>query len=553
MNIRSAVNWETIRRLPARLLQLGPRLKARWRQNPGFVAAAAAGSIGLILALGLAIHGGMSWMNEAPPAELADDSASAPFPDGADTRDEAGPGRNDGDPIGEGVSRAQREPPDEGDSGPMPGRDAAIARNEEPSDDFPASKRDLASGVAVGTPPAADDEDDFEGEKATELKASDERPPAKFAMRDSATGRPHPFRFDDDSTADATAGDSIADEPPPRNPLQDEMEDEHPQASAAVPPRRINLDDEPAAEEPAADDQDSVAMKDRSTKTPPDRQAEARLLDLDPKVADEESAATDESDADASPTGTKADGAKDADHAADEEAGSGSAKVAAGAETIVSQPEKSAPPEAKTGSTGDSRSTTKIMPRGWKNLPEKAQSEDDSEPPAVATRQSQTVETIIYAKSEPESEPARHANPNAGHETRNRSAAPKLSLEIAGPRTAAVGQFCQFEIRVKNSGPSAAEKLTLSVELPPELVHQKAQSLEQTIDNLAPGLTYRALLRVRVKAAGKLSLNADVASAGRIDAKAAAKIEIAGECLGSPGAVIERSPTTSQAAAPKAR
>src|SRR5262249_13955742 len=37
-----------------------------WRHNPGFVAAAAAGSLGLVLALGLVIHGGLRLLSGTP-------------------------------------------------------------------------------------------------------------------------------------------------------------------------------------------------------------------------------------------------------------------------------------------------------------------------------------------------------------------------------------------------------------------------------------------------------------------------------------------------------
>jgi hypothetical protein len=133
------------------------------------------------------------------------------------------------------------------------------------------------------------------------------------------------------------------------------------------------------------------------------------------------------------------------------------------------------------------------------------------------------VETVIYATPEaPASNNARR------DDAQDEVAASRLILEIAGPRSARVGQTCNFEIRVKNPERKSAEKITLSVELPAELVHDVAQALEQHVERLGPGQTYRALVRTRAKAAGKVSLKADVTLPGRTAAKSTATIEIAG-------------------------
>jgi hypothetical protein len=62
----------------------------------------------------------------------------------------------------------------------------------------------------------------------------------------------------------------------------------------------------------------------------------------------------------------------------------------------------------------------------------------------------------------------------------------------------------QFRNSREEPGPRT-EKITLSVELPVELVHDVA-ALEQRREELGPSQTYRALVRTRAKAAGKVSL-----------------------------------------------
>jgi uncharacterized membrane protein len=101
-----------------------------------------------------------------------------------------------------------------------------------------------------------------------------------------------------------------------------------------------------------------------------------------------------------------------------------------------------------------------------------------------------------------------------------------LSLAVSSPGAALIGQACKFEIRVTNQGSAPADQLTLSVELPDEIVHQVGQSLEQHIERLAPGQTYRALVRAQAKSSGKTVVTADLAEAGAIVARASARIVV---------------------------
>ena len=99
--------------------------------------------------------------------------------------------------------------------------------------------------------------------------------------------------------------------------------------------------------------------------------------------------------------------------------------------------------------------------------------------------------------------------------------------------SAAAGEKCNFEIRVTNTGSATARQLTLSVELPEGLVHEVAQSIEQQIEALAPGQTYRALVRVRARSAGKATVNADVAVGAQVATRLSTAVIVAGATSGS--------------------
>jgi hypothetical protein len=137
-------------------------------------------------------------------------------------------------------------------------------------------------------------------------------------------------------------------------------------------------------------------------------------------------------------------------------------------------------------------------------------------------RQSSAVETVIYATPETDASAADDRTADIADEVKRS----RLTLEIAGPKSTRVGQTCNFEIRVTNRGRTRVEKVALSVELPAELVHEVAQSLEQKVAAIGPGQTYRALVRTRAKAPGKATLNADVAIGDEADSKTSATVEI---------------------------
>jgi hypothetical protein len=161
--------------------------------------------------------------------------------------------------------------------------------------------------------------------------------------------------------------------------------------------------------------------------------------------------------------------------------------------------------------------------------PQRTKSVVESPAPAVTARHSSPVETRIFApapaKSSPPAKPTQlansiqpaRANPAVKEDRvpREKLATTPLRLTISGPPTVGIGQPCRIEIRVTNTGSLPAHDLVVSAELPEGLVHEVAQSLEQKIETLAPGATYRALLRLRGGAVGEKTVQVE---AGQVEA-----------------------------------
>lgn len=423
--VRAALNWESIKAVPARMAGFWPWIKLRWQKNPGFVAAAAAGSVGLVLTILLVLQGGIQFLDSAPSRdETPDLSLSA---------DLGEPGKVVPDPelagIFEEPSTPVRSSSRRGDPDAEPGSEL-----EEDSALFPPQKKFAAnpapkSKAGKKTHPLEMNADEDE---IDDTPVSNKRPAPKLPDDD-------PFAGDDDA--------------PPK-----------------VARQPAKVDDDPELEMEEADDSLELAAK------PSDKNPAKLKSNIGAAIQEE---ATDETEPDDS-----------ADKATE----------------IAVPAEKPKPP----------------TPAGWKNQPSKAPSA--SEPPSAIARQSRAVETVIYAAPNATgstSEPSSKAQAGA-------TAPQQLLIEIAGPQSAGVGQPCNFEIRVKNTGRISAQNLILTVELPAQLTHELGPSIEQQVEEMRPGQTYRALVRTRTKSAGKVALSASIAAAGRVAAKLSATVEIRG-------------------------
>ena len=92
---RAAVVVDWIARLPGKIAQAWSPLKERARKNPGFLAAAGAGTLGLLLALGLLVNAGLNWLNgpadESPDSTFTQDDPSSQLGEDAGLDDDVSP------------------------------------------------------------------------------------------------------------------------------------------------------------------------------------------------------------------------------------------------------------------------------------------------------------------------------------------------------------------------------------------------------------------------------------------------------------------------------
>jgi uncharacterized repeat protein (TIGR01451 family) len=431
--VLAALFGQSLTRIAARPADFWMKVKTRWRHNPGFVAAAAAGTIGIALAIVLGVQGGLRLLDDPEPGDdLATDSSTEL-------------GDADGGLSGGAQSDLrdlfeESEPPVR-----APRRPARAARS---NDDLLVELEDDETVSA----------------------------PKTLVSRASMPQQKDPFDTDDTSDADDRP---LKIKPRSQHPLNDDPpDDDSPDEEEEAPRKIVQLPVE-AEDELAADESEvepaKIAAKGATGKAAP---LESKT---GPSLGDEESGAD--------------------------------------ASEATSEPEI-AETDDKDVDASDADEKRPDTP-GWKNQRSKQAVTED---PPIAAQKSRAVETVIYstpAKPEP-------SGPDTATASAEEARPSRLLLEILGPKAARVGQTCNFEIRVRNVGKTTAEKVTLSVELPAALVHEVAPSLEQQVGSLAPGKTYRALVRTQAKATGRVTLKTDVAIQGQIEAKSSATIDIGG-------------------------
>ncbi len=483
--IRTDKDPQPRRSLPEQLMNFWPLVKHQWRKNPGFVAATAAGSLGLLLTLAIVIQGGIELLDGPPADDQLTNDVAADLGEPDDSTDGSLTGLFDESSAAErspGRLNGNEEPEDDGNTEPPTRRVAAADRysNIENIDERERSRRPRSRTRDPFDDRSPDDAHDMELDDQDEVIAAKKKvlPPT------APLKKPNPLaeaEGSDDADDAMTASESPARSQDDTNPFDDETE---------APSRKIRQPvDVVDADEP---DEEPVVVAAQPTKSKAVLSPATNGPDLESE-------------------GPVDDGFKE-----DEDPAEPENPVAAGKET---------------------------PPSGWHNQPSKPL------PPAATpesqARQSRAVETTIYAA--PENNAGNDAGKKVGKKAENKSEpspggktspAPRqpenswLALEIAGPRAAVAGEKCSFEIRLRNTGSATARQLTLSVELPDGLVHEVAQSIEQHIDALPPGQTYRALVRVQAQSSGKATLSADVATGGRVATQLSTAVVVAA----SPGA-----------------
>lgn len=465
-------------------------IRLKIRHNPGFMTAAVAGSLGLMLCLAMLVG--------------SDDDATALSSDDGNTAVELGaPGEGE-DPFvafdeprrgwdaegadmngapGRARLAAQRSRGDFGnefDSGrnERRSRDADTTREaDEPDDDpFLGLPRGKPAGIAKSTPPrrAFDAVDD-----------------------DPAPIRRPLNRFQENTLADPDPAD-----------LEPATE---PEIKPAARPARITFTPnadvaEPAApdEEPVADDRETLPVRPRTltdvardNKEQPDLAEPAETVAENPPVRRLPRAAVIEPDE---------------------------------PQTIAEEPPVRKTPPARVPlqePTVDAEETpADVSPKpesrpapAWKNSPEKPRPARPA-PPVPFAEESDDVQTTIHAA--PVAPERRSAVEPAAAEVKQ--PASPVRLEIRAPRTALAGQTIEIELLVINTGNAPVRDALLSVALPAGLTHPLGPELERPIALLGPRELKRVRLAVKAVANGPFDLTADVAIAGRIGSKVSATI-----------------------------
>ena len=469
------------------------RLEQRWEDNPGFVAMTAAGSLGLLLTAAMLINSGLGWLQDDRPAgdDVAVESPDSEDVDAAkasDAQSDLGDANDDEIFIAKGRkpnTKAFQDTDDaDDDSDPSteskaPARSIVSRIDEDAMDDADDNAAEPTTPVQIAkakTPPQSknpfDDDADGEAMEATSEPSTpepEEEPLEVPAKAVAALPMQKPDSLDDDSPAET-------DEPEGKRPLPE-------MRVATLPEVSQSLDAEDEEDTTAAADQLADRLTDGESKSALKEPARLKRIETDERLDDE------------------------------------SPKPARSINLVQAPAEKPAPRD-------DER---------WKQQQTKVAPENAA--PAVAARQSRPVETKIFAppkarpvQPNPVPPPAIQASSvlvaKESRPSRDNSAAPLLRLAISGPPSVGIGQPCQVEIQVTNTGSVAAKHLVVSAELPEGLVHDVAQSLEQQIETLAPGATYRALLRLRGEALGDKTIQAEVESADRAALQLSAKVRV---------------------------
>lgn len=461
------------------------RLEQRWEDNPGFVAAAAAGSLGLLLTAAMLINAGLGWMQDPS----ADDEFAAESPELRDS------GLAESEAVDADLGEASRDEMlvfKERKTGALrwtPAADNNQADDDESGDGseaFADSRTSARSGGRRFDDDFAEDDADDSTETTT---------PVRIAKTNTAPQLRNPFD-DDDASEEVTEGSTAEFKKAPEK------------VAGELPVQRLDSldDDDSATDEPAA-------------KGPlPEMRVASQPQVLQPLgVDDEEESST-----------------ADTDQLAEKESKSPSPEpgrlkaIEKNADVDDRRPQRRSIDLVQG-------SAEKAVPREedrWKQQRTKSVAERDA--PAVAARQSRPVETKIFAAPQPRSVQPRTAPvARENRAQREKSTGPLLRLVISGPPSVGVGKPCQIEIRVTNTSSVPAHHLVVSAELPEGLVHEVAQSLEQNIETLAPGATYRALLRLRGEAIGEKTIRAEVESGDRAALQLSAKVRVTPASEGS--------------------
>lgn len=431
-------------------------LRLRRRHNPGFVTAAAAGSIGLLLTLLLLLNGGFGLggadKNSEPEVATETDLGAPSDTPPEESRTIAGVSRTgfDGDGAGVGgvTGKAMHSERADDDAGILIG-----TRGGKPAN---------ASGRAI----SKRDRPAFEDEQLTSQEEPESNaPPATMPEKAVATRALPPKVEEKEEEEDAKSEDDrgfLPEDDPLTRRDDDKPADESPLARTKPAVGAIPLlADDNATEEPADDPKDDVKLvEDEPQKSQPQATTVVTAAPKSDKLAED---------------------------------------APIGGDDPFLQPK--------------SRSS-------WKDSKAKPLP-PVKEPIAAEPTQSRAVETAVYATTpEPQEATPRptQARPPAEPST--------LALEIRAPKNITPGQTFDLEFVVTNTSRQAVEGASLSVALPPGLVHPQGPDLEQPIVSIAGCQQYRGRMKVKAVGTGELSPRADVSVRGKTGAQSTITLRV---------------------------
>jgi uncharacterized repeat protein (TIGR01451 family) len=123
-------------------------------------------------------------------------------------------------------------------------------------------------------------------------------------------------------------------------------------------------------------------------------------------------------------------------------------------------------------------------------------------------------------------------------------AAPRLEMEITGPRKAPMGTQVVLHFKIKNVGNAVVTGIMVSDVLPPGLQHRLSPDLEYSIPRLAPGEAKETNLTVLCTAPGVITNRAALTADGDVTAEASVQVEVTASVPAAGGAAATRSPLT---------
>ncbi|MBI3865831.1 MAG: DUF11 domain-containing protein [Planctomycetia bacterium] len=167
---------------------------------------------------------------------------------------------------------------------------------------------------------------------------------------------------------------------------------------------------------------------------------------------------------------------------------------------------------------------------GWQQQRTRTDAPRGAESPRASATRSRSSETVVVAPREVPRTPARRTVATPAPRDVRPSQKPAVEVpfkfEISGPAKVGLNESCSYILTLTNTGTTAARNLVVSIELPPGLVHEVSQSLEQKVASVPPGGSHRSLLKLRAKQPGQSTILAEIVDGNRVAVKLTAHVQV---------------------------